>query len=52
MKSKPLTVTFYMGGKQIEKLTTEQSEKLAQRLSEAMSRYYSNNLDEFLKLKK
>lgn len=52
MKNKPLTVTFHMGGKQIEKLTTEQSEKLAQRLSVAMSRYYSNNLDEFLKLKK
>lgn len=52
MKSKPLTVTLHIGGKQVETLTEEQREKIAQRLSEVASRYYSNNLDEFMKLKK
>ena len=51
-KNKPLTVTLYVGGKQVDKLTPEQCEKMSQRLSEAMSRYYSLHPDEFLKLKK
>jgi ABC-type transporter MlaC component len=51
MKSKPLTVTLHIGGKQVDTLTEEQREKMAQRLSEAMSRYYSNNIDEYLKIK-
>ena len=49
-KNKLLTTTFHVNGKQVEKLTEEQCEKIAQRLSEAMSIYYSNHLDEFLKL--
>lgn len=49
--SKPLTVTFHIGGKQIEKLTEEQLEKMAQRLSEAMSAYYTSHVDEFRKIK-
>jgi hypothetical protein len=52
MRNKPLTVTLHIGGKQVDTLTEEQREKLSQRLSEVMSRYYSNNIDEFLKLKK
>ena len=51
MKRKELTVTLHIGGKQVEHLTEEQAEKMAQRLSETMSRYYSVHLDEFLKLK-
>lgn len=51
MKSKPLTVTLHIGGKQVDTLTEEQREKMAQRLSEVMSRYYSNNIDEYLKIK-
>lgn len=52
MKNKPLTVTLHMGGKQIDKLTPEQNKKMLQRLSEAMSLYYTAHPDEFLKLKK
>lgn len=52
MKNKPLTVTFYMGGKQIDKLTTEQCKKMSQRLTEAMSLYYTAHPDEYQKLKK
>ena len=50
-RSKPLTVTLHIGGKQVESLTDEQAEKMAQRLSEAMSLYYSNHPDEYLKIK-
>ena len=52
MKSKPLTVTLYIGGKQVDTLTEEQREKLAQRMSKAMSLYYTAHPDEFLKIKK
>lgn len=52
MKSKPLTVTLHIGGKQVDTLTEEQREKIAQRLSEVMSRSYSLTPEEFLKLKK
>jgi hypothetical protein len=49
---KPLTVTLHIGGKRVDTLTTEQREKMAQRLSEAMSLYYTAHPDEFRKLKK
>ena len=49
--SKPLTVTLHIGSKQVDTLTTEQREKMAQRLSEAVSAYYTSHVDEFLKLK-
>ncbi len=52
MNNKPLTVTLHIGGKQIEKLTTEQCEQMAQRLSETMSRYYTSHSDEYQKIKK
>jgi hypothetical protein len=52
MKSKPLTVTLHIGGKQVDTLTEEQREKIAQRLSEVASRYYSLHPEEYLKLKK
>lgn len=51
MKSKPLTVTLHIGGKQVDTLTEEQREKIAQRLSETMSRYYSLHPDEYQKIK-
>ena len=47
-----LTVTLHIGGKQVDKLTAEQSERMAQRLSEAMSIYYTAHPEEFSKLKK
>ncbi len=50
-KNKPLTVSLYVGGKKVDTLTEEQREKMAQRLSEVMSRYYSLHPEEYLKLK-
>ena len=50
--NKPLTVTLHIGGKQVDKLTPEQCEQMAQRLTEPMSLYYSNHLDEYQKIKK
>ena len=47
MKQKELTVTLHIGGKQVDCLTDEQKDKMARRLSETMSRYYTANLDEF-----
>lgn len=48
---KPLTTTIYIGGKQVDKLTEEQCERMAQKLSEAMSLYYTAHIDEFKKIK-
>ena len=52
MKDTKLTVTLHIGGKQVETLTTEQSERMAQRLSEAMSLYYTAHPTEYNNLKK
>lgn len=52
MKSKQLTVTLHIGGKQVDTLTAEQRERMAQKLSEVVSRYYSQHPDEYLKFKK
>ena len=52
MSNKPLTVTLHIGDKQIEKLSPEQSERMAQRLSDTMSLYYSTHQTEFMKIKK
>lgn len=50
-KQKPLTVTLHIGGKQVERLTEEQAEKMAQKLSDAMSLYYTANPNEFKDIK-
>lgn len=50
-KQKPLTVTLHIGGKQVERLTEEQTEKMAKKLSEAMSIYYTANADEYVKMR-
>ena len=49
--SKPLTVTLHIGGKQVETLTPEQREVVAQRLSKAMSLYYTAHPEEYQNLK-
>lgn len=49
--SKPLSVTLHIGGKQVDTLTEEQRERMARRLSEAMSLYYTSHPEEFLKIK-
>ena len=50
--AKELTVTLHIGGNQIDKLTAEQSERMAQRLSETMSLYYTAHPTEFTQVKK
>ena len=49
---KELTVTLHIGGEQVETLTEEQRDRLAERMSEAVSLYYTAHLDEYQKLKK
>ena len=50
--NKPLTGTIYIGGKQVDALTEEQLERMAQRLSETMSIYYTAHSKEYQKIKK
>ena len=52
MKETKLTVTFHIGGKQVDKLTPEQCERMAQRISDAVSLYYTAHPEEYVKLKK
>lgn len=52
MRKDKLTVTLHIGGKQIDKLTPEQSERIAAKLSDVMSTYYTAHPEEYLKLKK
>lgn len=49
---KPLTVTLHIGGTQVETLTEEQRDRMAQKLSDVMSRYYTAHLDEYKNIKK
>ena len=49
-KGKPLTCTFYIGGKQVDKLTPEQSERMAQRVGEVLSAYYTAHPEEYILL--
>ena len=50
-KQKPLTCTFYVGGKQVDTLTEEQRDIIAQRLSAVMSLYYTAHPEEYIKIK-
>lgn len=49
-KAKKLTCTFFVGGKSVEKLTPEQRAKIAQRIGEAMSTYYTAHPEEYQKI--
>lgn len=49
--SKELTVTFFVGGVRVDKLTEEHKERIAQRFGEALSSYYSRNIAEYARLK-
>ena len=51
MKETKLTVTLHIGGKQVETLTPAQRERIAERLSEATSLYYTANPKEYQKIK-
>lgn len=50
-KNRPLTVSFHVGGKQVEKPSDEQCERMAQKLSETMSLYYTARPQEYLNIK-
>jgi hypothetical protein len=51
MNKDTLTVTLHIGGQQVEGLTSEQSERMAERLSDAMSIYYTAHPEEYSRLK-
>ena len=50
-KQQKLTCTFFVGGQPVEKLTEAQLDKMARRLEEAMSTYYTAHPDEFKNIK-
>lgn len=50
--AKELTVTLYVGNEKVDKLTDEQLDRMSERLSEAMSRYYTDHPEEYLVLLK
>lgn len=50
-KEQKLTCTFFVGGKQVDRLTEEQCERMAQKVGEVMSLYYSAHPEEYRKLK-
>ncbi len=50
-RGKPLTFTLHIGGKQVQTLTEEQREKIAQRCSLVMSAYYAAHPEEWERLK-
>lgn len=50
-KEQPLTCTFFVGGKPVDKLTPEQLDRMAERLGEVMSTYYTAHPEEYRKLK-
>ena len=52
MRDTKLTVTLHIGGERSEKLTAEQVQRMAERLSDVMSVYYTAHPDEFAELKK
>ncbi len=45
-----LTVTLHIGGKQVDRLTDEQCERISRKLSKTMSRYYSLHPEEYKKI--
>lgn len=51
MLKKDLTVTLYVGGKPVDTLTDAQREIVSQRMSKAVSMYYTNHSEEYMKLK-
>ena len=45
-----LTYTIYVGGQQVDHLTPEQLDRMAARIGEAMSTYYTAHPDEYRKI--
>ena len=49
-KKNELTVTLFVGGQQVDSLTSKQRERIANRLSTTMSLYYTAHTDEYQKI--
>ena len=45
-----LTYTIFVGGQPVEQLTPEQIDRMAERIGEAMSTYYTAHPDEYRKI--
>lgn len=45
-----LTYTIYVGGKQVDRLTPEQLDRMAEKIGEAMSIYYTAHPEEYRKI--
>ena len=50
-RNQTLTCTFYVGGVQVDKLTPEQLDRMAEKLGAAMSIYYTAHPAEYAKIK-
>ena len=50
-KEKKLTCTLFVGEMQVDKLSPEYLDKMAQKLGEVMSLYYTAHSDEYKRLK-
>ena len=50
IEKKKLTYSFFVGGKPVDKITPEQCEKMAQRIGETMSVYYTAHPDEYQRI--
>ena len=51
MNDRNLTVTLHIGGKQVERLSAEQTNRIAERLTETMSLYYTAHPEEYQEIK-
>lgn len=50
-KTKAITCTFFVGGKPVKELSTEHLDKMAKRIGETLSRYYSVHPEEYKNIK-
>lgn len=51
MARKAITVQLYIGDQPVDRLPEEYLDRMMERLSESMSRYYTDHPDEFQRLK-
>lgn len=50
-QAQEFTYTIYVGGKPVDELTPEQLDRMADRLSETMSTYYTAHPEEYAEIK-
>ena len=49
-KNKEITVTLFVGGQQVNELTTQQIEKIQEKFENKLSAYYSVHIEEYARL--